>query len=157
MGNYVNVSGLNTAYQEASVSDYASYLPDGQYQAEIRSAAFKNSKDGNSIFYEWVFTVISGDYQDSRIRKSITLKSNTMWMLKADVHALGFKDLKDADEIQANQHRFVGLEVELRLETKERDGKTRQNIYIQRLLNVTAEQNRNGNDPPPPTDADIPF
>lgn len=155
MSGYVNVSGLNSAYREAAVNEYQTY-PDGLYQAEVVSAEFKNSKDGNSILYEWIFVILSGDYQDSRVRKGIVLKPKTMWILKADVHALGFESLKDADEIQNNQHRFIGIKVELRLETRtDKEGKSHPNIYINRRLNP--HPGLASKEPPPPSDADAPF
>lgn len=129
-------------------------VPDGIYRVAVVGADFKETQTRKQLFI-WTFKVIEGNYIDTTIEKTVLLREDLLKWLKIDIHKCGWK-AQSVTEIYEGRDRLVGLELDIKLTTKN----DRQNIWIHKLItgDETVEQDPpRGDRPPPPGDDDIPF
>lgn len=156
--DYMDVSDLDNAYRDAEVLDFEK-VPDGTYQAMVHTVQFKwiKSKPPERAF-EWTFKVISGQMRGARIWKTSLLRDDLLRFLKTDVSRFGLK-INTLSELQSRLSELLDCIAEIKVETKkDREGKERTNVYINRMITSDdAPKQNGGSEPPPHNDADIPF
>lgn len=156
----VNVSDLDDDFSAADGNaggDFES-LPDGSYQVVVDRVEIDWTKGKSpERMFRWTFKVLVGPHTNRKIWKTALLRPDLLKWLKSDVWKCGWQ-VKHLSELQRNLSKLLDTWLEIKLQTKEVDGKERQNVFITKLIDgKDTNESRGGDDPPPPTDDDIPF
>ena len=148
MTDYADMSDMEDDFKNAKTNSFSA-APDGIYQVEIVAARFK--EQGQNKFFEWILRTVD---TDKKITKTNLLRPNLMHWLKSDLKACGW-EAQSLQEIQQKcAVKLPGLMLEIKVENKEANGKTFQNVYIQKCLTPPPEARK---DEPPPPEDDLPF
>jgi hypothetical protein len=147
---FQDYSDLDGDFSQAEVSTGFDTVPDGNYQTIVDGVAFKTARKTGDRFFLWTFKILTGDFEGHKIRKVEFLKPDRLKWFKTDLSRCGWQ-AKTITEVANDLGRLLDLEVEIRLQTKDKY----QNVFIQRLISGDVEPDRS--DGPPPPEDDIPF
>lgn len=102
-------------------------VPDGKYQARVKSCDLANSKSSGSPMIKWCFTIVGGNkaYLKRYLWKNSVIQENTLGFIKKDLAIFGIK-LPMFSKLPSILPRMVGRVVEIQ---KVQDGQY-SNIYI---------------------------
>lgn len=134
-------------------------VPDGTYQARIDKVYIEPNQARTMPVLKWEFVVLAGEHEGSRVKKFSGLPKDPeiLGWVKGDLAKCGLK-LERFSHLPARLKELLDIPVEIYVQTKpDKDGKPRQNVYINSRWNpVDSEQAGRNYQAPPPED-DVPF
>ena len=127
---------LDNAYSEAEEVNY-SPLPDGSYQVKIDGMEIQLSSKGDRLL-KWTFIPLNPKYMKRKVWKYSMLKVENMGYLKSDFGRLGIR-LNKISDLPDRLEEFLDMIVELKLVTKEYQGKLSQTVQIVKRITESDE------------------
>lgn len=132
-------------YDDLNLKDYDDYwkgievkereskeVPDGTYLAEISALRPKFSKNGYPMF-SWEFTVLGPSHKNRKVFRNDVINDDRLKFIKQDFYTIGL-NLENLSDFEDRAHEVIGRWVEIKIASKEANGQTYHNIYINKRV-----------------------
>lgn len=147
-------ASLNNALRDAKIVDNTEPIPDGKYQCRIVQVSIKPSKKyEDELQMDIALQIIEGIFENRFLHRYYAIIPEQMDRIKTDMHTLGI-DLKDdirnlGDEDLLNSLYGRIVDVQVKWKTSATNGKSYQNVYINRLVSMGSFEETDEDEPLP--------
>jgi hypothetical protein len=118
-GDAVVVDFSDTESRGGKKGGRSAHLPEGDYTAKVKEAAFGHSSE------KWVITGPNSS-KGKTIRDSLWLSDKALWRVRQTLEALGLQ--VPSKKVKVNPKSMIGKEAAITLEDEEWEGKVRSRI-----------------------------
>jgi hypothetical protein len=118
--------------------DYGEDVPDGKYQCQVDKAWLARSKKGNKRMLRWQLKIVGGEHSGRVLFRNnmIETPDNIKW-LKGDLEVCGLT-IHKLNELNEKVDKLLGVSVEVQVKNRGKDaeGRTNQNVYLNKLVDI---------------------
>jgi hypothetical protein len=137
--NDINVADrletMNDAWNDAPELGTNSLPPDGNYQAKVERFDFIESKQSHNLTLITKFVVTNGEHagREAPVFHDLEDPERLGWA-KGHLSLLGLENVSPLSTLEERLAEVLDTPVEIRITSKEKDGKTYRNVYLNKRL-----------------------